>query len=363
MKTQDIARTVPLGAAVGIAVVISLALIAVPGGAIRSALAGAADKKLEVYWVDVEGGAATLLVTPAGESVLIDVGFPGDRDADRIKRVADLAGLQKIDHVVITHFHPDHFGGLADLAARLPIGMLYTRDLSGAPARERAQPNLGIVKDVKVDKRVRIKPGAKIALKSSPGAARLTFDFIGADEKFGAARGPAKRDLCKDHVARPVDESDNKNSVVMMIGFGAFRLFVGGDLTWNTEAALLCPRNLLGKSVDVFQSDHHGLDQSNNPVLINALAPTVAVINNSASKGSERATLAAFKANPAVKGLYQLHRNTNLDPAQNTAPALIANSDENCAGNHIKLSVEKTGKAYTMDVPATGHTQTFATKP
>src|SRR3954447_12180799 len=78
------------------------------------ALAGSADKKLDVYWVDVEGGAATLFVTPAGESVLIDTGSAGGRDPQRIQAVAAKAGLKKLDHVVVTHFHTDHYGGLAE---------------------------------------------------------------------------------------------------------------------------------------------------------------------------------------------------------------------------------------------------------
>ncbi len=97
------------------------------------AAAGAADKKLDVYWVDVEGGAATLLVTPAGETVLLDTGYPGDRDADRVKKaVTELAGLQKIDHLIITHFHQDHYGALKDIIKRVPVGTLYERMWSGA---------------------------------------------------------------------------------------------------------------------------------------------------------------------------------------------------------------------------------------
>jgi competence protein ComEC len=113
------------------------------------AQAGVADKKLDVYWVDVEGGAATLFVTPAGETVLIDTGYPGDRDADRIgKAVTDLAGLKKIDHLIITHFHNDHYGALQDIVKRVPIGTLYTRDLSKAPDQERNNPLVAQLKEV-----------------------------------------------------------------------------------------------------------------------------------------------------------------------------------------------------------------------
>ena len=108
-----------------------------PGAGSVAAVAGAADKRLDVYWVDVEGGAATLLVTPAGESVLIDTGYPGDRDADRVnKAVTELAGLQKIDHLIITHFHRDHYGGLDDIVKRVPVGTLYERGPESAPEKD-----------------------------------------------------------------------------------------------------------------------------------------------------------------------------------------------------------------------------------
>ena len=82
---------------------------------LRRPLAGPADKRLDMYWIDVEGGAATLLVTPAGETVLIDTGNPGRRDPDRIvKALTKSPGMKQIDHLIITHYHGDHFGGATD---------------------------------------------------------------------------------------------------------------------------------------------------------------------------------------------------------------------------------------------------------
>jgi beta-lactamase superfamily II metal-dependent hydrolase len=102
------------------------------------AFAGAKDKKLDVYWIDVEGGAATLIVTPAGESVLIDAGNPGGRDPQRIHKVAtEVAGLKQIDHLVVTHLHRDHYGGVAELAALMPVGTLYENGIDTAPESER----------------------------------------------------------------------------------------------------------------------------------------------------------------------------------------------------------------------------------
>jgi competence protein ComEC len=331
----------------------------------RPAAAGPADKKLDVYWVDVEGGAATLFVTPAGETVLVDTGYPGGRDAPRVhKAVTELAALKKIDHLVITHFHGDHYGALPEILALVPVGRLYERDPQGAPDKEKGAKEMPGYLAAKVDKRVRIKPGDKLPLRQAKGAARLTFQFLGMNEKFVNGKGSkANADLCKQVVPRdPPDASDNRNSVVMLVTFGPFRFFDGGDLTWNTEAALVCPTNRVGAPIDVFQIDHHGLDQSNNPVLIQTLQPTVAVVNNGPKKGNEPKSFAALKATPSIQTIYQVHRNVRVGPEGNTAPELTANAEEKCEGNHVKLSVEPDGKRYALLVPATKHEKGYETK-
>src|SRR5262245_31564493 len=90
-------------------------------------------RALDIYFIDTEGGAATLIVTPAGESVLIDCGNPGARDAERIhKAVTQLAGLKQIDHLVITHWHSDHYGGTGRLAKLIPIMNFHDRGIPDA---------------------------------------------------------------------------------------------------------------------------------------------------------------------------------------------------------------------------------------
>src|SRR5436309_1770857 len=85
---------------------------------------------LDIYFIDVEGGAATLIVTPTGQSLLIDTGFPGDRDAGRIAHAAlEIAGLKQIDHCVITHWHRDHVGGVPTLSKLIPIKHYYDHGL------------------------------------------------------------------------------------------------------------------------------------------------------------------------------------------------------------------------------------------
>src|SRR5580692_10736805 len=92
---------------------------------LAGAAARAQSRNLQIYWIDVEGGAATLIIGPSGQALLVDTGWPGDRDAKRIAETAHAAGLAKIDFLMITHYHSDHVGGLPALASLIPIGKFY----------------------------------------------------------------------------------------------------------------------------------------------------------------------------------------------------------------------------------------------
>jgi beta-lactamase superfamily II metal-dependent hydrolase len=335
-----------------------------------AARAGQKDKTLDIYWVDSEGGGSTLIVTPEDESVLIDTGNPGGRDATRIAAAVKAAGLSRIDYMLITHFHVDHFGGAAEIAQQIPVGTIYQRTIPDRDPDGRGNAlfpmQIKPFRDIAA-KREALAPGVIIPLNNVAGGPKLELRCLAADQKFVApSAAQAKEKNPRAGAPKPVPASDNDNSAVFVLEFGGFRFFDGGDLTWNFEEKLVTPINLAG-TVDVYQTDHHGLEVSNNPVLIQSLAPTVTVMNNGPRKGGKPEAFAALKTVPSIKASYQLHKSMNVLPEVNVADEFIANLEEfksadQCPGNFIKLSVAPDAKSYTISIPANGHTKTYATK-
>ena len=321
---------------------------------------------LSLYWIDVEGGAATLLVTPGGESVLFDTGNPGERDAGRIHKVAtEVAGLEQIDHLVTTHFHLDHFGGAAPLAKLMPVLQIHDKGIPDSLPEDpdfsnRIQP----YRDIQVQARHLIKPGYQLPLRKDQGKQELSIRFFGADRIFvpvreGESAGPGLG--CGEVAAKDQDNTDNGNSSAFIMNYGPFKFFHGADLTWNVEETLVCPENLPGE-VDVFQVNHHGLDNSNHPVLVRNLSPAVTIMNNGTRKGCGPETITTLRNTPSIKAMYQVHKNIREDGEYNTDDTFIANLEEACNAHYIKLTVAPDGQSYTVSIPERGHSQTFQTK-
>ena len=300
--------------------ILALATLALP-----AALAAQTRTTFDIYVIDVEGGNATLFVAPSGESLLIDTGNGGmaaARDAERIMTAAKDAALTRIDHLITTHYHGDHFGAMAELAARLPIGEFidHGANVQPSPATD------AFLSDVypglyAKSKHTVVKPGDRVAMR-------------GVDIRIVASAGEPIREavpgagqanpLCAAHQPKDADPSENAQSVGSHFTFVRFRALHLGDLTWNKEFALACPRNLLG-TVDLFVVTHHGQPVSNAPVLVHAVAPRVAIMNNGTRKGGQPDAMKVLFSSPGLEDLWQLHF-SQLSGQEYTVPGVfIAN--------------------------------------
>jgi competence protein ComEC len=342
------------------AVAVAAALAAWLAASAAAAASVRASGNLRIVWIDVDGGAATLVVAPGGESLLIDAGWPGERDAARIARAAAAEGVERIDHLVVTHFHTDHWGGVADLARVLPIARIYDRGLPDAGTR-------GVDRRIKPELRAAYLATTKggstvLAAGDTLPLAGVTVSVLCANARVaGEPTDAAQTRPCRAspaHPPRPDDETDNALGLGLLLTLGDFEFLVLGDLTWNVEHKLACPEDRIG-AVDVYQASHHGFDDASHPALLAAARPTVAVIANGAEKGCSPDVVTRLRALPELADLFQLHRNVTTGPEANTAPELVANDDEDCDGHPIRLTLDPAGKSYTVEVPSKGTARTY----
>ncbi|MFL5338893.1 MAG: ComEC/Rec2 family competence protein [Gemmataceae bacterium] len=328
-----------------------------------AAAARAESRGLDIYFIDTEGGAATLIVTPTGESVLIDSGNPGKRDAERIFKVAsEQAKLKAIDHHIISHWHLDHYGGVERLAQLMPIKQFYHHGIPETLAED--PTNFPVLikafQQAAAGRETRLKPGDVLPLRQADGSPKLELRCLcGHGEVVADEPGAPENPIARDHKPNPLDPSDNAKSLGFLLKFGGFRFLDLGDLTWNIEYKLVSPSDKIGL-VDLYQVTHHGLEISNNPVLLRTVQPRVAVFNNGPRKGGHPQVTGTLRRLPEPPVIYQLHRNVTATAAENTDPEFIANDGEKCEAQPIVASIAADGRTYTLTV--NGKTRKFETR-
>ena len=300
-----------------------------------------AAETLRVCFIDVEGGQATLFVSPSGQSLLVDAGWPGfnGRDADRIAATAKAAGVKQIDYLLVTHYHMDHVGGVPPLAAKIPVVTFVDHGPSVETGKD-ADELVAAYGAAREKGRHRVlKPGDMIRMKG------LSIEVVSAAGKMIPKPLPgagAANPFCANTELREPDPSENAQSIGILIKYGKFRLIDLGDLTRNKEYELACPVNRVGK-VDVYVATHHGMNLSGSPAIVQAMAPRVAIMDNGAHKGGSPEAWQVMHTSPGLEAIWQLHYAAEAGPQCNAPEPFIANPEENCQGYGLTLSASADG--------------------
>src|SRR5262245_6379039 len=343
-----------------------------------AALSQNAGRNLQIYWVDVEGGASTLFVAPTGESLLFDTGYPGngDRDAKRILAAAQKAGLRQIDHVVISHWHGDHVGGLAALSKMIPLGKFYDH---GDAVEQADRERLEGYKTIAGNKRTILKAGDTIPFGGATFRVLVSEGPVISTPINGGGPNP----LCANTVKQEPAAPENIRMVGLSLTYGDFKFASLGDLDWSRELELACPVNKMG-TVNLYTINRHGgLDNSGSPALLGAIKPQVIVVNNGPRKGLgarderthvintpgttpyEPIAYLRMKSTPGVEDVWQGHLSMiDSNPAHNAPDNMIANLEDNNVdhpGNLISATVTRDGK-FTLTNARTGFSKTYTVR-
>jgi competence protein ComEC len=329
------------------------------GDALVRLAAAASQPALTIYFIDVEGGQSTLLVTPEHQALLVDAGFPGfeDRDARRILSAMRDASDTRLDYLLLTHFHQDHIGGVPAIAQQIPIDafvdhdVLVDTDRFTLAAFQSYEP-------VRSDHRqIHPRPGDRLALKGLDAVIiSANGDTLSGELPSAGQANPS----CAELVRQAEDTGENARSIGIWVRYGRFRFLDPGDLNWNKLAQLVCPVNLVGR-VETYLVSHHGNADSNLPAFLAAVEPRVAVLNNSTTKGGSPDTFAALHALPELEGAWQLHRSAR-EGAENFADDFVANVDDPDEGYWLKLTAVSDG-SFTIANARNGFTRSYQTTP
>jgi competence protein ComEC len=286
-------------------------------------------KTLDIYYIDTEGGQATLFVSPAGESLLVDTGNPGGRDTDRIQAAMADAGVKQIDHLVITHYHVDHVGGLQELVKRVSVKHFYDHGPTIETQREQVPGFQAAYAEIYGKAtHTMLKPGDKVPFAGVDWQIVAAAGNVIKTNVPGAPGAGKPNPYCADFKPKDIQtDLENGQSTSSVITFGKFRTVDFGDLLWNVEGELMCPTNHIG-TVDLYLTTHHGLDWSNSKVVVYALQPRVAVMNNGTRKGGQIEVFETLESSPGLEDLWQLHWSYNGLLEHNAPGRFIANIDD-----------------------------------
>ena len=312
-----------------------------PAASTQSAHAQKTSSRLQIYAIDVEGGQATLIVSPSGGSMLVDTGWPGNngRDAERIQEAMKDAGITQIDKVLITHFHTDHVGGVPNLVERVKVGEFLDHGVNREDSDITRKDFANYIKAVGSTPRRTLHPGDTIDI---PG---LDIIVLTADgEHINSIPGikPVPNPYCAGEPKWELDQTENPRSAGILVRFGKFSFLDLGDLTKPREIELVCPKNPIGH-VSLYLVNHHGFNQSNSKAFVDAIHPRVAIMDNGAHKAGSPEAWQTVHDSPGLEDLWMLHTAEDSDAAHNSPEALIANPRGDGDGHYLKVVADESG--------------------
>jgi beta-lactamase superfamily II metal-dependent hydrolase len=319
-----------------------------------------AKTALRIYSIDVEGGQCTLIVGPTGSSLLVDTGWPGNngRDADRVQAAMRDAGITRIDHLLITHYHVDHVGGVPELAKRVPVGEFLDHGENREDSDITRHDYAAYVKAIEGKPRRVVHPGDTIDLSG------LSVVVLTADgEHISAIPGvrPQPNSWCASEPKPEADPSENARSVGILLTYGKFRFLDLGDLTKAKEIALVCPNNPI-PPIDLYLATHHGMNLSNARAIVNAIHPRVTIMNNGAHKAGSPEAWQTIHEGPGMEDLYMVHAAEDSDAAHNSAEALIANPKGSATDGASFKVIALSDGTFSVTNSRTGQTKDYAHK-
>ncbi|MGA2651356.1 MAG: MBL fold metallo-hydrolase [Terracidiphilus sp.] len=316
----------------------------------------AGQQHLLIYAIDVEGGQSTLLVSPSGASLLVDTGWPGNdgRDAERIQAAMKDAGITRIDHVLITHFHTDHVGGVPELVKHVQVGEFLDHGVNREDSDITRHDYAAYLKAIEGKPRRIVHPGDTITI---PGLETIVITADGEHIAKVPGVKPEANPYCASEPKWDLDTTENPRSTGILVRFGKFRFLDFGDLTKAKEIPLVCPENLIGR-VDLYLVDHHGFNLSNAKAFVDAIRPRVAIMDNGAHKAGSPEAWQTVHESPGLEDLWMLHMAEDSDAAHNSAEARIANVKGGTDGAYLKVVAEADG-GFSVTNSRTGETKEY----